>query len=277
MWNPSTKTGTLLVLSSLLALGSVGCASDMAETTPSPSASLASVPKSQPTPPKLGSVSTATSPTVTPSAPSDTYDRAIDAATGAITISKSAVSRDDWKLVANHWQQAINLLKQVPASSSQHSVAVKKLPQYQRFLAEAKEKATPAVKKNAVGDINPQFFSIPIKGRNNGTPIVEVTFNGTRKFDMLFDTGATVTLITRAIAESLRLQPQGLTKVTVADGADVVVYKTTLKTLEADGRTKRNMSVVVAPAAMAVGLLGQDFYEGYDIAIKEDVIELRRR
>ncbi len=179
--------------------------------------------------------------------------------------------------MANHWQQAINLLKNVPASSSQHAVAVKKLPQYQRFLAEANEKAIPPVKKNARGDINPQFFSIPIKGRNNGTPIVEVTFNGTRKFEMLFDTGATITLITREIAESLRLKPQGLTKVTVADGADVVVYKTTLKTLEADGRTKKNMSVVVAPAAMQVGLLGQDFYEGYDIAIKEYVIELRRR
>lgn len=249
----------------------------MSEAPASPSASLAPVLKNPPAHPESAPTPTAVSPTATPSAPSDAYDRAIDAATGAITISKSAVSRDDWKLVANHWQQAITLLKQVPASSSQHAVAVKKLPQYQRFMAEANEKATPAVKKNAVGDINPQFFSIPIKGRSNGTPIVEVTFNGTRKFDMLFDTGATVTLITRAIAESLRLQPQGLTKVTVADGANVVVYKTTLKTLEADGRTKRNMSVVVAPAAMTVGLLGQDFYEGYDIAIKEDVIELHRR
>jgi predicted aspartyl protease len=201
----------------------------------------------------------------------------MDIATGAYTISKSAVSRDDWKLVANYWQQAINLLKQVPASSSQHAIAEKKLPQYQRFLAEAQEKAAPPLKKNTQGDINPQFFSIPIKGRRNGTPLVDISFNGERKFEMLFDTGANVTLITREIAYSLRLKPQGLTKVTVADGADVVVYKATLKTLEADGRIKRNMSVVVAPPAMEEGLLGQDFYEGYDISIKEDVIEFRRR
>jgi hypothetical protein len=43
--------------------------------------------------------------------------------------------------------------------------------------------------------------------------------------------------------------------------------------MEIDGRIKRNMSVVVAPPAMEEGLLGQDFYEGYEIAIKEDIIE----
>jgi predicted aspartyl protease len=200
----------------------------------------------------------------------------MDIATGASTISKSAVSRDDWKLVVNSWQQAINLLKQVPTSSPQHAIAQKKLPQYQRFLGEAKEKAAPLMKKTTQGDINPQFFSIPIKGRRGGTPIIEVTFNGSRTFEMLFDTGANVTLIPQEIAYSLQLKPQGFTQVTVADGAAVVVSKTTLKSLEIDGRIKRNMSVVVAPPAMEEGLLGQDFYEGYDVSIKENIIEFRK-
>jgi aspartyl protease family protein len=47
--------------------------------------------------------------------------------------------------------------------------------------------------------------------------------------------------------------------------------------MEADGRLKRNITVAVAPPAMPIGLLGQDFYEGYDISIKADVIEFRRR
>ena len=201
----------------------------------------------------------------------------MDMAVGAVSISKSAVSRDDWKLVANSWQQAVNLLKEVPATSPQHAIAAKKLPQYQRFMAEAKEKSAPALQKTARGDVLPKFFSVPIKGRNHGTPIIEVTFNGTRKFEMLFDTGATVTLITREIAYSLQLKPQGLAKVTVADGAEVVVAKTILKSLEIDGHIKKNMPVVVAPPAMEEGLLGQDFYEGYDIAIKENVIEFRKQ
>jgi predicted aspartyl protease len=201
----------------------------------------------------------------------------MDIAVGAVTISKSAVSRDDWKLVATYWQQAINLLKQIPSSSPKRAIAQTKLSQYQRLLAEAKEKSAPPLKKTTQGDLNPQFFSVPIKGRRHGTPIIEVNFNGRRKFEMLFDTGANVTLITREIAYSLQLKPQGLTKVTVADGAEVTVYKTTLNTLEIDGRVKRNMPVVVAPPAMQESLLGQDFYEGYDIAIKEDIIEFRKR
>jgi predicted aspartyl protease len=220
---------------------------------------------------------TAASPSPTPTPNSNAYQQAIDAASGAITISKSAVSRDDWTLVASYWQRAINLLKEVPASSTQRAMAVQKLPQYQRFMAEAKQKATPPLKKATQGDVNPQFFSIPIKGRAGGTPIIEVGFNGSRKFEMLFDTGANVTLITREIAESLRLKPEGLTNITVADGATITVNQTTVKSMEVDGRVKRNMSVVVAPPAMPVGLLGQDFYEGYDIAIKESMIEFRKR
>lgn len=307
MWNPSTKTGTLLILSSLLTLGSVGCSSDTSETSASPSPSpIASPaissptsPSASPPPPTSASASpsaspslrlapvlkpkppgvqkAAASPTPAPSPNSEAFDRAMDIAVGAVTISKSAVSRDDWKLVATYWQQAINLLKQVPSSSPKRVSAQTKLSQYQRLLAEAQEKSAPPLKKTTQGDVNPQFFSVPIKGRRHGTPIIEVSFNGKRKFEMLFDTGANVTLITREIAYSLQLKPQGLTKVTVADGAEVTVYKTSLKTLEIDGRVKRNMPVVVAPPAMQESLLGQDFYEGYDIAIKEDIIEFRKR
>ncbi len=288
MWKHSTKTGTLLLLSGLLALSNVGCSSDSSENSPSssstpsakasvsssasPSARLSPVLKPKLSrPPKV-----AASPTEKAADNSGAYDRAIDLAAGASTISKSAVSRDDWKLVANSWQQAINLLKQVPASSPQHAIAQKKLPQYQRFLGEAKEKAAPPIKKITQGDINPQFFSIPIKGRRGGTPIIDVMFNGSRTFEMLFDTGANVTLIPQQIAYSLQLKPQGATRVTVADGADIIVSKTIIKSLEIDGRIRRNMPVVVAPPAMEEGLLGQDFYEGYDVSIKENIIEFRK-
>ncbi|MEW6491257.1 MAG: aspartyl protease, partial [Cyanobacteriota bacterium] len=197
MWKPFTQTAHLLVLSGILALGSIACSSNTPESTPSPSASVTPVSNAQvsktqtaqalntPPPSKKPKPKPKASPTPSPSPNSDAYDRAIDTATGAITISKSAVSREDWKLVAGYWQQAITLLKNVPTASPQHSIASQKLPQYQRFLAEAKEKAAPPPKKTQQGDINPQFFSIPIKGRVGGIPIVEVAFNGTRKFDML--------------------------------------------------------------------------------------------
>jgi aspartyl protease family protein len=94
---------------------------------------------------------------------------------------------------------------------------------------------------------------------------------------MLFDTGATGTLITLPMAQALRLKASGLKVVTVADGARVVIPFASVKSMESDGRLKRNILVGVAPPAMPIGLLGQDFFEGYDISIKENLIEFRRR
>jgi aspartyl protease family protein len=94
---------------------------------------------------------------------------------------------------------------------------------------------------------------------------------------MLFDTGATGTLITLPMAQALRLKAVGLAKVGVADGATVLLPVAMLKSLEVDGRLKRNMRVWVSQGLGEMGLLGQDFFEGYDISIKENVIEFRRR
>jgi aspartyl protease family protein len=93
---------------------------------------------------------------------------------------------------------------------------------------------------------------------------------------MLFDTGATGTLITLSMANTLRLKPVGVTKSVVADGAVVALAVAFVKSMEIDGRLKRKLPVAIAPAAMPIGLLGQDFLEGYDIAIKKDAIEFRR-
>ncbi len=206
----------------------------------------------------------------------NSYQKATDFATGAITISKSAVSRDDWRLVANRWQEAVKLLKTVPASSRQYKTAQKKLTQYQDYLADAKLRAAPLPKKSCSRDTNPQFFSIPIKGRVGGTPIVEVAFND-RTFDMLFDTGASHTLVTRSIAATLRLPVVGESRMTIANGSTVTLPIALIKSQGVDGRVRVQVPVAVAPPAMPIGLLGQDFSKGYDVAIKEDAIEFRRR
>lgn len=179
--------------------------------------------------------------------------------------------------MVNQWQQAIRLIQAVPKSSTNHSDAQKKLAQYQSFLADARERATPPPSKNTPGDINPQFFSVPIKARSGGTPVVEVVFDGTQKFDMIFDTGASSTLITEPMARTLKLKPVGFTAKGVADGAVVVLPYAFVKSMETDGRLKRKPEVAIAPPAMPIGLLGQDFFEGYDILIKENIIEFRRR
>ncbi|MHC5830812.1 MAG: retroviral-like aspartic protease family protein, partial [Nostoc sp.] len=45
-------------------------------------------------------------------------------------------------------------------------------------------------------------FTAPIKRRIGGTPIVEVTFNGQQKFEMIVDTGASGTVITQEMADA---------------------------------------------------------------------------
>lgn len=207
----------------------------------------------------------------------DTFQQAMDIATGAITVTKSAQSRDDWSLVANHWQKSINLLKAVPTSSRHHKTAQKKVAEYKVYLADAKLRAVPPPSKPCSGETNPAFFSIPIKDRLNNIPIVEVMFNDNQKFDMLFDTGASKTLITRMMASSLRLPVAGIGRMQVADGSVVIMPIGIVKSQEIDGRFRMDVPVAVAPGNAEHGLLGQDFYKGYDVAIKEDAIEFRRR
>ena len=207
----------------------------------------------------------------------DPFQQAMDIATGAITVTKSAQSREDWSLVANHWQKSINLLKAVPASSRHYKTAQKKVAEYKVYLADAKLRAVPPPLKPCSGETNPAFFSMPIKGRLKNIPIVEVTFNDNQKFDMLFDTGASKTLITPMMARSLRLPVSGIGKMQVADGSVVLMPIGQVKSQESDGRFRMDVPVAIAPGDTEYGLLGQDFYKGYDIAIKEDVIEFRRR
>lgn len=276
MWEPFLGRGTLIVLFGTLALGNLtACTNTEAANLPNKTASSA---------PNSSAASAAQLPVKPPpsveqpqpSNATDTYQEAIDIATGAVNVSKSAVSRDDWSLVASHWQAAIKLLKAVPASSRQYKTAQKKLTEYQGYLADAKLRATLPQSKPCFGETNPEFFSIPIKGRIGGTPIVEVTFND-RKFDMLFDTGASKTLITLSMATTLRLVPTEIINVRIANGSVVILPIAQVKSQEIDGRFRINVPVAVAPAEAEFGLLGQDFYKGYDLAIKENVIEFRRQ
>ncbi|NEP57318.1 MAG: aspartyl protease [Symploca sp. SIO2G7] len=290
MLKPSFKASTLIVLSSILALGSFACGNNDADTananltdatpaspatSPTPAASPTPTPAASPTPTPKPKASPSPEPEA--SIDSDTYAHAMDIATGAITIGKSAVSRDDWSLVANQWQRAINLLKSLPTSDGNYANAQQRLPIYQRFMAEAKTKAAPPPEKPKEGDTKPDYFSVPIKGRQSQIPIIEVTFNGKQKFEMLFDTGASSTLVTRSIAATLQLEPIEFKAVGIADGSIVALPVALADSIEINGRFKSKVKVAIAPPAMPIGLLGQDFYVGYDVTIKENIIEFRRR
>jgi aspartyl protease family protein len=107
--------------------------------------------------------------------------------------------------------------------------------------------------------------------------MVEVAFNDQYKFPMMFDTGASGTLITRSMAMKMRLMPAGFTQGKIADGSVATFAIAFVKSQRIGGRIKRYMEVAVAPPRLEMGLLGQDFLEGYNYTIRENVIEFHRQ
>jgi aspartyl protease family protein len=119
-------------------------------------------------------------------------------------------------------------------------------------------------------------YRIPIKRRSGNTPIIDVTFNGQKTFEMIFDTGASGTLITATMANALQLKPSGTLQASIADGSIVKLKTGQVKSIGAGGAMVNNVRVAIAPRA-ETGLLGHDFFGNYDVKIGQNMIELYRR
>ena len=300
MLNVSTRPVLMVLLASGFAVLSSGCDSLPNPLAQSPAPSPVTVPVKaatlQPKPsPKAAqkaaqkatqkATQKAAPPRPKPQAPAnlppgvDPFEQALDTAAGAKAIGESALSRDDWKLAANHWKEAIQLLQAVPTSHRNYNQAQQKLKQFRTSLTLASRKAAPPAKPKAAPgpSLNPAFFRVPIKYRLGGIPVVEVTFNGRYKADMLLDTGASGTLITLKTAQSLRLRPIGTAQAKVASGEVIEFYVAKVGSVSSGGRMMKNVRVGIAPPDLQVGLLGQDFYWNYDMTIKQDVVEFRRQ
>lgn len=302
------STAVLPLLTSLLVcIGGVACerSSDLSSeptVSPSPTAPIkakATQPASRPT-----------SSTTSTTSKTDPFQLAIDRASSAYTIGKSAQSRDDWRLVAKRWQQAIELMKSVPASSSRHSQVRQKLTQYQKNLVYAQQQANrPTVTVNPDGVIilppaalpqqpkppstpiaaavpqaapvtqtsNRGIFYAPIVRRAGSTPVIRVMFNNSQPFDMIVDTGASGTLITRQMANTLGVVPVAQASVDTASQRGVTFPLGYVQSIEVGGAVASNVLVAVGGSELDVGLLGHDFFGHYDVTIRENEVEFRER
>ena len=123
-------------------------------------------------------------------------------------------------------------------------------------------------------------YQLPIVKRTNGeegSPIVQVTFNGNQTVEMVLDTGATNTIITQEMADSLKVLPFEQGRFKVADGREVELGIGLVSSIEAGGLKFNQFTVAISPPQQKVALLGQDFFGKYDMSIKEKVVELRAR
>lgn len=121
-----------------------------------------------------------------------------------------------------------------------------------------------------------RVFRVSIKRRFGGTPVIDVTFNDKKTFEMIVDTGSSETIITQGMANTLELQPTGTMQAQIADGSQVEFPTSKVKSIAVGGVTANNLRVAIAPKA-SIGLLGHDFFGSYDIKILEKEVEFHHR
>jgi predicted aspartyl protease len=224
-----------------------------------------------------------------PAAQNDTFRQAVNRASSAVAIGQSAQSASDWELAATRWQQAIALMQQVPSHSPNHGQAQAKVREYQQYLSAAQRRAagervapanptTTATPPQAPAPqaANGLVAQVPIQRRQGGTPVVAVTIHGqqgAKTFPMLFDTGATGTLITAEMAQAAGVVVVGETRARIADGSVVTLPVGYVDAIELGGLRKESVRVAIGGS---YGLLGQDIYGTYGIAIGSHQINLHQ-
>ena len=119
-------------------------------------------------------------------------------------------------------------------------------------------------------------YTVPIKGRVHGIPVIDVKFNNKYTFKMMLDTGASGIAITREMANILKVNHHETVIVSTPSSNYVKLSSGYVYSVEVAGLKKTNARVITAPT-MDMGLLGQSFFNKYDLTIKRDAIEFRER
>lgn len=202
---------------------------------------------------------------------SPSYQQALDKAESAASISASAQSPEDWNLVAAQWKDAIALMKQVSPKDTNRKSAVQEIARMEsglersqqnidRFKSNSTDIATGPVSEPRRG-----IYRAAIKYYSSGIPVVDVTFNGRERFEMMVDTGASATMITESMAQRLRIKTVGSVEAMTPSGKTQfnVGY---IDSMVVGGGSLQSFPVAIGPVA----LLGHDFFGDCNISIKRD-------
>jgi aspartyl protease family protein len=170
----------------------------------------------------------------------------------------------------NNWSQALQIVDRlIPLAPAQAN----QLKQYRTKL-EKLSRETIGRPSQPISVSQPQGL-VAIKRRSGGVPVIDVVFNQRKTFEMLVDSGASITTITRPMASALGL------------GTAQVIQYATFKTANGStqmpivlvsavtvgGLTTTQVPVAIAGPDMEIGLLGQDFLQRYDVSLRGSRIE----
>ncbi len=173
-----------------------------------------------------------------------------------------------------NWSQALQIVDRlIPLIPSQ----AKQLRQYRTKL-EQLSRETIARPLQTLSGSQPQGL-VAIKRRSGGVPVIDVVFNQRRTFEMMVDSGASITTITRPMARALGISSSQI--------VDYVTFKTAngltqmpivyLNAMTVGGLMKTQVQVAIAGPDMEMGLLGQDFLQRYDVSLRGSRIEFHDR
>ena len=121
-----------------------------------------------------------------------------------------------------------------------------------------------------------RVYTIPIKSRRSGIPVIDVKFNDRYVFEMMLDTGASEIVITKQMAKTLDVNYTHNVWVSTPSSNHVKMPSGYLYSVGVANLSQKNPLFITSPS-MDMGLLGQSFFSRYDMTIKSDVIEFRER
>lgn len=196
----------------------------------------------------------------------------------AITTNVQALPLPErfYRAIANQeWGTAVAIIDRVIQANPQQARALRS---YRQELVRLQQLPRSPTLGSTTVMRSPSGIA-PILRRQNGIPVIQVTFNQRLRFEMMVDSGASMTVITRPMARALGITPaQVIANLTfnTANGPVVlpVVY---VQSMGVAGLQRRLVPVAIAGPEMTLGLLGQDFLQHYDVSLRQDHIHFQRR
>jgi aspartyl protease family protein len=174
-----------------------------------------------------------------------------------------------------NWPQALKIVDRlIPLAPGQAS----QLKQYRTQIEQLSRNSVSG--PTQIKTSNQPLGLVPIKRRSGGgVPVIDVVFNQRRTFEMMVDSGAGMTVITRPMAKALGLGTAQVVEYRTFNTANgttqmPIVY---LNAVTVGGLTKTQVPVAIAGADMDIGLLGQDFLMRYDVSMRSNRIEFHDR
>ncbi len=181
-------------------------------------------------------------------------------------------------VASQSWATAIQLVDQMIIAAPERASQLRSYRD-QLVRLQANGVRTPGPSSIGTGSASSPLGAATIKRRSHGVPVVEVLMNNRVPFEMMVDSGASMTVITRSMAAALGITPaQIIDRATFSTANGLtempIVY---IKSIAVAGLSTDMIPVAVAGPEMEIGLLGQDFLQRFDVSFRRDAIEFHQR